>query len=68
QIKGLKAQLSQMLNTKIFSRGTSGRYLSGGIISDLAERLLDQSSNANIPTLSKESAIETAKAKAGKRG
>ncbi|KAJ2356433.1 ATP-dependent RNA helicase [Coemansia erecta] len=68
QIKSLKARLSQMLSKKIFSRGISGRYLSSNTISDLAERLLDQTNaNANIPTLRKESALETAKLKISKK-
>ncbi|KAJ2866551.1 ATP-dependent RNA helicase [Coemansia aciculifera] len=63
-VQSLKAKLSQMLAKQIMGRGISARYLSSGLISDLAERLTDTSNtNAVIPTLLKESALETAKVK-----
>ncbi|KAJ2657501.1 ATP-dependent RNA helicase [Coemansia sp. RSA 1199] len=69
QIRSLKTRLSQLLAKKIFGRGISGRYLSSNTMADLAERLLDQANaNAVIPTLRKESALETAKLKAFKKG
>ncbi|KAJ2497420.1 ATP-dependent RNA helicase [Coemansia sp. RSA 1972] len=69
QIRSLKSRLTQMLAKKIFGRGISGRYLSSNSMADLAERLLDQeNANAVIPTLRKESALETAKLKATKKG
>ncbi|KAJ2743083.1 ATP-dependent RNA helicase [Coemansia sp. BCRC 34301] len=67
-VQSLKARLNQMLAKKVMGRGISARYLSSGLISDLAERLTDTSNaNAVIPTLSKESALETARCKIGKR-
>ncbi|KAJ2417086.1 ATP-dependent RNA helicase [Coemansia sp. RSA 2530] len=63
-VQSLKAKLNQMLAKKVMGRGISARYLSSGLISDLAERLTDTSTtNAVIPTLLKESALETAKVK-----
>ncbi|KAJ2637708.1 ATP-dependent RNA helicase [Coemansia sp. RSA 1287] len=68
QIRSLKTRLTQMLAKKIFGRGISGRYLSSNSMADLAERLLDQdNANAVIPTLRKESALETAKLKGTKK-
>ncbi|KAJ2477895.1 ATP-dependent RNA helicase, partial [Coemansia sp. RSA 2320] len=65
-VQSLKARLGQMLGQKVMGRGISARYLSSGIISGLAERLTDTANtNPVIPTLLKESALETAKAKAG---
>ncbi|KAJ2066220.1 ATP-dependent RNA helicase [Coemansia sp. S155-1] len=67
-VQSLKAKLNQMLAKQIMGRGISGRYLSSGLISDLAERLTDTSNtNAVIPTLLKESALETAKVKIASR-
>ncbi|KAI8323217.1 P-loop containing nucleoside triphosphate hydrolase protein [Martensiomyces pterosporus] len=64
EIKSLKNRLKSMLSKKIMTRGISGRYLSSGVISDLAERLTDQASaNPVIPTLRKESALDAAKSK-----
>ncbi|KAJ2488960.1 ATP-dependent RNA helicase [Coemansia sp. RSA 2050] len=63
-VQSLKAKLNQMLAKKVMGRGISARYLSSGLISDLAERLTDTSNtNTVIPTLLKESALETAKVK-----
>lgn len=68
QVKSLKSRLNQMLATKIMTRGVSERYLSSGVISDLAERLSNTSNSANaaIPTLLKESALEAVKRKISK--
>ncbi|KAJ2156802.1 ATP-dependent RNA helicase [Coemansia sp. RSA 552] len=67
-VKSLKTRLSQLLAKKVLGRGISERYLSGGVLSDLAERLTNPSiANAVIPTLRKESALETAKARRDKR-
>ncbi|KAJ1721137.1 ATP-dependent RNA helicase [Coemansia erecta] len=64
QIKAAKARLNQLLAQKILGRGVSSRYLSSGIISDLAERLIDsKNSNETIPMLRKESALDAAKNK-----
>ncbi|KAJ2907439.1 ATP-dependent RNA helicase [Coemansia aciculifera] len=67
-VQSLKARLGQMLAKKVMGRGISARYLSSGLISDLAERLTDTTNtNAVIPTLLKESALETAKVKIGSK-
>ncbi|KAJ2642214.1 ATP-dependent RNA helicase [Coemansia sp. RSA 1694] len=67
-VHSLKARLGQMLAKKVMGRGISARYLSSGLISDLAERLTDTANaNAVIPTLLKESALETAKVKIGSK-
>ncbi|KAJ1934094.1 ATP-dependent RNA helicase, partial [Kickxella alabastrina] len=67
-IRTAKSRLNQMLSKKIMGRGISGRYLSSGIISDLADRLLDQKdAHAVFSTLRKESALETAKLKTDNR-
>ncbi|KAJ2079480.1 ATP-dependent RNA helicase [Coemansia sp. RSA 988] len=61
-IKVLKSKLNYLLSQKIHGRGVSGRYLSGSIISDLAERLIDTANtNKTIPTLLKESALDAAR-------
>ncbi|KAJ2883434.1 ATP-dependent RNA helicase, partial [Coemansia asiatica] len=43
QIKSAKARLSKLMAQKILGRGISSRYLSSGVIGDLAERLSDKS-------------------------
>ncbi|KAJ1905701.1 ATP-dependent RNA helicase [Coemansia sp. IMI 209127] len=64
QIKALRSRLNQMLSKKILGRGISGRYLSSSIVNDLATRLLDaDNSNASIPTLGKESALDAVRTK-----
>ncbi|KAJ2784137.1 ATP-dependent RNA helicase [Coemansia interrupta] len=64
QIKAARSRLNQLLAQKILGRGVSSRYLSSGIISDLAERLIDsKNSNETIPMLRKESALDAAKNK-----
>ncbi|KAJ2557520.1 ATP-dependent RNA helicase [Coemansia sp. RSA 1933] len=64
QIKALRSRLNQLLSKKILGRGISGRYLSSSIVNDLATRLMDtDNSNANIPTLGKESALDAVRTK-----
>ncbi|KAJ1822953.1 ATP-dependent RNA helicase [Coemansia sp. RSA 2599] len=64
QIKAAKARLARLLSQKILGRGVSSQYLSSGVIGDLAERLSDKTRyNEVIPTLPKQSALETVKNK-----
>ncbi|KAJ1736836.1 ATP-dependent RNA helicase [Coemansia sp. Benny D160-2] len=64
QVKALRNQLGQMLSRKILGRGVSGRYLSSSAFNDLASRLMDtDNSNAVIPTLVKESALDAVRAR-----
>ncbi|KAJ2237754.1 ATP-dependent RNA helicase [Coemansia sp. RSA 1722] len=64
QIKAAKARLARLLEQKILGRGVSARYLSSGVISDLAERLSNKTAfNEVIPTLPKQSALETVRNK-----
>ncbi|KAJ2808788.1 ATP-dependent RNA helicase [Coemansia guatemalensis] len=68
RIKVLKSKLNHLLSQKIHGRGVSGRYLSGSIISDLAERLIDTTNtNKAIPTLFKESALVAARLRHNKK-
>ncbi|KAL1920285.1 uncharacterized protein VTP21DRAFT_1431 [Calcarisporiella thermophila] len=64
QVKQWKAQLKSMLAQPLMPRGTSTRYLSGGIISDLAERLMDKERNPLLPTEVTSKAVEDVKTKA----
>ncbi|KAJ1929920.1 ATP-dependent RNA helicase [Linderina macrospora] len=64
KIKAMKRQMKYLLSQKIVTRGVSAQYLSSGIISDLADRLLNtKDANPVIPTLKRESALEAAKSK-----
>ncbi|KAJ1955826.1 ATP-dependent RNA helicase [Linderina pennispora] len=64
KIKAMKRQMKHLLAQKIVTRGVSAQYLSSGIISDLADRLLDtKDANPVIPTLKRESALEAAKSR-----
>ncbi|KAJ2712243.1 ATP-dependent RNA helicase [Coemansia spiralis] len=68
QIKTLKAKLCQLLDKRVLGRGVNERYLSSSTITDLAERLTDATNfNAAIPTVHKETALEAAKRKGGKK-
>ncbi|KAJ2768060.1 ATP-dependent RNA helicase, partial [Coemansia nantahalensis] len=68
QTKALKAKLAQLLDKPVLGRGVSERYLSSSAIANLAERLTDSANvNAAIPTVLKETALEAAKRKGGKK-
>ncbi|KAJ2724669.1 ATP-dependent RNA helicase [Coemansia sp. Benny D115] len=68
QIKAARARLAQMLRQKVLGRGMATQYLSSSIVSDLADRLIGQAdTNAVLPLLQNESALETAKAKRARR-
>ncbi|KAI9594353.1 P-loop containing nucleoside triphosphate hydrolase protein [Syncephalis fuscata] len=67
KVQKLKQQLDQMLSQSLVPRGSSGRYLTSGVVRDLAERLLNADQKDALPTIDKTSAIHDAKVLKRKR-
>ncbi|CAG8774245.1 15456_t:CDS:2, partial [Acaulospora colombiana] len=44
KIQSLKTQLRELLSQQLIPRGVSTKYLTSGIVRDLADRLLDEPS------------------------
>ncbi|CAG8458870.1 16842_t:CDS:10 [Cetraspora pellucida] len=64
KIQSLKLQLKRLLSQPLVPRGVSTKYLTSGIVRDLADRLLDGSScNSKILGIQKSKATEDLKSK-----
>ncbi|CAG8518190.1 9584_t:CDS:10 [Acaulospora morrowiae] len=68
RIRSLKAQLKELLSQQLIPRGVSTKYLTSGIVRDLADRLLDEPShNSQIMGVKKTKATEDLKSKSTKK-
>ncbi|KAI8970118.1 P-loop containing nucleoside triphosphate hydrolase protein [Mycotypha africana] len=58
KVMNLKNQLHQLLKQPILPAGVSAKFLTGGVIADLAERLLNNDDQKLLPASTKTKAIE----------
>ncbi|KAF9300799.1 ATP-dependent RNA helicase [Mortierella antarctica] len=65
KIKGMRAELKAMLQTRMMPQGASAKYITSGAIRDLADRLRDSANhNPLMPAHVKSTALEDIKAQA----
>lgn len=63
KIKGMRAELKSMLQTRMMPQGASAKYITSGAIRDLADRLRDSANhNPMMPAHLKSTALEDIKA------
>ncbi|KAG0247931.1 ATP-dependent RNA helicase [Mortierella polycephala] len=66
KIKAMRAELKSMLQSRLMPQGASSKYITGGAIRDLADRLRDSANhNPMMPAHLKSTALEDIKAHSG---